>query len=228
MYKRQLNRLLGLPPGAKVQIEAGADLPARVQPPPLATLLRGLEDRRLDLVALRFGYKSQEAALHAAVLGQFPRINVGITQARDTSNVGTTGFGITIDLPIFDRNQGRIAFEKATRQQLFDEYTARVFEARADLADLSEGIRALDALAAHGEAAITDLERLAEAYGAALARGQADAMSAYAAWNNLVQKRIEVAALHQQLAEAQIALGLAAGLYRMEDAVPAPGDEEVR
>ena len=40
-------------------------------------------------------------------------MNLGVTNARDTGDVVTTGFGISIDLPVFDRNQGVIAQETA-------------------------------------------------------------------------------------------------------------------
>src|SRR5439155_4816106 len=91
---------------------------------------------RLDLIALRMGYESQEAKLRGAVLSQFPKIGIGINSARDTTNVITAGLGVTLDVPLFDRAQGKIAIEKATRQQLFDEYVARSFEARSDVAKL--------------------------------------------------------------------------------------------
>lgn len=223
-----MKRILGLPPDATIRIQGGLALPELVDVPPADRLLAGLEGRRLDLVALRHGYASQEQALHAAVLGQFPRINIGLTHARDTSNVGTTGFGISIDLPIFDRNQGRIAIERATRQQLFDEYAARVADARADLAELADAIRALNAMVAQARSALPALDRLARTYETALARGQADALAAHTAWTNWAQKRIEAAGLRQQLAEAEIALELAAGVYRLEDLPGAPRAEEGR
>ena len=34
-----------------------------------------------------------------------------------------------IDIPLFDRSQGIIATESATREKLFDEYVTRVFQA---------------------------------------------------------------------------------------------------
>ena len=41
---------------------------------------------------------------------------IGATGGRDTSDVRTLGPQITFDLPIFDRNQGNIVVEEATRQ----------------------------------------------------------------------------------------------------------------
>ena len=61
------------------------------------------------------GYRGQEVRLRAGILQQFPKINIGFLRAGDNTNVITTGFGVTIDLPLFDRNQGAIAVEDATR-----------------------------------------------------------------------------------------------------------------
>ena len=55
----------------------------------------------------------------------------------------TTGFGVTIDLPLFDRNQGAIAVEDATRTKLFDEYVARLFEARGEIARIVADMNSL-------------------------------------------------------------------------------------
>jgi outer membrane protein TolC len=138
-----LNELLGLPPGRVVNIQADVELPDHLNLPPQSQLLQGLGKRRLDLLALRRGYQSQEEAVRAAILAQFPKIALGFNPASDTSNVHTIGLGVTIDLPIFDRNQGGIAVERATRQQLFDEYVQRLFEAQSAIARAMEDIQAL-------------------------------------------------------------------------------------
>ena len=65
-------------------------------------------------------------------------------RASDNSNIRSVGLGVSIDLPIFDRNQGAIATETATRQKLFDEYTARVFEARSDIVTAAAELRAIN------------------------------------------------------------------------------------
>src|SRR6185436_15653821 len=101
--------------------------------------------RRLDLLALKKGYDSQDAVLRAAILAQFPKATLGFNAARDTSDTRTIGLGATIDIPLFDRNQGVIATETATRQKLFDEYAVRVFEARSDVASAVVNIESLNA-----------------------------------------------------------------------------------
>ncbi len=214
----ELNQLLGIPPATQPELQRGIELPAQLCLPPLDRLLAGLEERRLDLVALRQGYASQEAALHAAVLEQFPKINIGFEGARDTTNVGTLGFGITIDLPILNRNRGRIAVERATRRQLFDEYVNRVFEARIEVAKLLAGIEILNGQIKTALEAEPGLERLVSTYRQAVNLGQADVLSYYNAWNSLTEKRIEVLTLKRQLIQARLALELATGLYRLEEA----------
>ncbi|MGH8165237.1 MAG: TolC family protein, partial [Rhodanobacteraceae bacterium] len=109
-----MKKAIGLPPHATVHLRDGISLPSHVATPSYAELTTGLQDRRLDLLALKKGYESQEEKLRAAVLAQFPKINVGFNRLSDTSNVHTLGPAVTIDLPIFDRAQGTIAVERAT------------------------------------------------------------------------------------------------------------------
>src|SRR5947199_9487647 len=71
-------------------------------------------------------------------------MSAGFVKASDTTNVHTTGFIVAVDVPIFDRNQGVIANERATRQRLGDEDNQGVFEARSDIATAIADIRSLD------------------------------------------------------------------------------------
>src|SRR5881396_736178 len=123
-----LNKILGAEPENNVRLRAGLTLPTHVEPPNERDLLNHVESRRLDLLGLRQGYESQDATVRAAILAQFPRISLAFVKASDTTNVHTSGFNVAIDVPIFDRNQGVIATERATRQRLLDEYHQRLFE----------------------------------------------------------------------------------------------------
>ena len=210
-----LNRALGLPATARLTLGSVDTLPERLDLPPEAALLSGLERRRLDLVALRLGYESQEAAVRAAVLAQFPAVSFGLNGARDTGRVGTVGVGLTIELPLFDRNQAAIASERATRKMLYDEYVARVFETQSDLAQLENAAVSLAGQIAAAKAAEPGLRDLVQTYRAALDRGQADVLSYYTAVSDLARKQIDVLALRQELGETQVALELATGLYRL-------------
>jgi outer membrane protein TolC len=208
-----LARALGLPAERELPVQSGVRLPARLDVPDASSFYGGLEERRLDLIGLHRGYDGQESTLRAAVLAQFPKVSIGVLPASDTSNVHTMGVGATIDLPIFDRNQGNIAIERATRQQLFDEYVDRVFTARSDVAAAVGDIRGLGGEIAAAEEAIPRAERLVESYRRALDAGNADVLSYYGALNDLAQKRIGVLKLKQQLVQAGVALELASGQF---------------
>ncbi len=226
--RAKLLRLLGLPPASPLRLQAGIELPRRLRPPDAGMLLRGLQQRRLDLVALRRGYQSQEEAVHAAVLNQFPRINLGLTHAGDTSDVITTGFTFSIDLPIFDRNQAKIAEARATRQRLFDEYVDRVALARSDVARFLNAAGNLNRQVAAALRARRDLAALEREYRQALQESFIGRATYDDILSQLTQKRLDVINLKEQLMESRIALELASGFYDLDAARshnPRPGGE---
>jgi outer membrane protein TolC len=126
------------------------------------------------------------------------------------------GFGVTVDIPIFDRNQGNIATERATREKLYDEYTARIFQARSDVATARSDIEWLNRQIAVGEKEVPTLQRLVETAKQALEQGNTDVISYYQTRYNLILRRVEVLKLKQQLMEAHIALEIASGRYLPE------------
>jgi len=225
--RQTLNQLLGLPADANITLEPGITLPSEMQVLTFARLVDGLQERRLDLVALRRGYESQEETLRAAILNQFPRVNIGWNEARDTGNVVTTGFALTVDLPIFNHNQGQIAIERATRQQLFDEYTDRVFQTRADIGKLLARIPLINEEIRTAEQTERSGHQLVQTYRKALDEGQADVLSYYTAWNELTQTQMRILQLKQQLVDTRIALELASGLYALPD-MAGTGDTKSR
>src|SRR5881397_980843 len=208
-----LNKILGAEPEANVALRESLSLPTRLTPPAEHDLFDNLESHRLDLLGLRQGMESQDATVRAAVLAQFPKMSVAIVKASDTTNVHTTGFAFAVDLPIFDRNQGVIATERATRQRLRDEYNQRAFEARSDIATAIADIRSLDRQIAAAEEALPLLEKLVGSAQTAVEQRNADVLSYYTARSNLLQKRIQLIKLQEQLLEAHTALEIASGRY---------------
>jgi cobalt-zinc-cadmium efflux system outer membrane protein len=208
-----LNQSLGFLPDADVQIARELVLPSSLDLPPEKELSEGIDERRLDLQGLRMGYEGQQEALCGALRAQFPKITFGVHQARDTTNVQTTGIGVTVDLPIFDQNQGNIAIQSATRQQLFDEYAGRIFDARSAVAQALTDIRSLAEQIAAAEAAVPALELLVKTYELALGQRNIDVLSYYIAQNDLAQKRIDLLKLKQQLMANKVVLEIATGRY---------------
>lgn len=130
--RHALNLLLGLDPEVHVAIYLPAP-PVLPDPQTLRLELKALPRRRPDLLALQAGYRSQEAKVRAAILSQFPSISIGISRARDTSGVYTSGFNIGLNLPFFSANKGAIAIQRATREQLRAQYQARLDQAAVDV-----------------------------------------------------------------------------------------------
>jgi outer membrane protein TolC len=208
-----LNKALGISPDADVKLNPKTSLADEVSVPSAEKILGGLEHRRLDLIALRMGYQSEEETLRAAVLEQFPKINIGFNQQRDNTNVESLGFAVTVDLPVFDRNQGAIATEKATRQKLFDEYVQRVYQARYDVYTAVDDLNAVVRQIKANQEALPSMQKLIDSYSAALNQGNVDVLSYYTAISDLAQKQLEVLKLRQQLTDGFVALELAAGEY---------------
>lgn len=208
-----LNQSLGFPPQEIVPLEQKIEPPSLKSLPSERELTDGIEERRLDLLALKNGYQSQEERLRSAILTQFPKITIGFSRAGDTGKVITTGFGITIDLPLFDRNQGSIAVESATRAKLFDEYIARLFETRGEVARILANMNSLQRQSEAAERSIPTLQNVVESYHKALLQGNADVLSYYNARTELTTKQMELLDLKRQMADLYIALEISTGRY---------------
>ena len=207
-----LNRIMGLSPSRLLPIQ-DISIPQTWLKPDVKRLLKNLEERRLDLAALRLGYKSQEEAVRAAILSQFPRIGIGIIHARDTGNVVTTGPALTLEIPLFNRHQGEIALARATRKKLFDEYISRLYHARAKIVALSKQIHATESRIRELQKSIKTQQALVDLYRKALKTGNAEVLTFY-------QTEIELSSLKQalldqwrDLSELRIGLETASGLY---------------
>ncbi|MBL1320721.1 MAG: TolC family protein [Methylophaga sp.] len=213
--RQRFNRAIGLSPNEVIKLEQNITFTVQKHIPSYKQLITDIDTRRLDLMALKQAYQSQEERLKIAVLQQFPKISIGFDHARDNSNLYTLGFGVSITLPIFDRNQGQIALEHATRQQLFDQYSNRLFQARATISELLVVISSIKQQIESITRTIPDLTQLLKAYHTAIATGQADVLNYYNTWNTLTNKEIEVLSLKLQLKQAEIALEVASGRYQL-------------
>jgi outer membrane protein TolC len=206
-----LNALLGLSPEVEVQLQAAApggsgDEPGDLSDATLDAALSHLAQRRPDLIALQAGYEAQEQKYRAAILSQFPSLSVGFVRARDTSNIYTSGFQVNLSLPIFNRNQGNVAIEKATRQRLRDEYQSRLNQAYADVAHLRADNTILTRQLHQTEAALPDVDVAAQHAAAAYAEHNLTLGAYTDAQSASLTKRIDVATLRESLAEQRVGL----------------------
>lgn len=207
----ELNYLLGLPPGTKLQI---ASSPPFDVPQDAGRLFTIAQARRADLRALREGYAAQEAALHKAVLDQFPTLDLTINAARDTGKNVTLGPAIGFTLPLWNRNRGGIAIEKATRAALKLEYEARLFQTRADIAAALSALGIAHAQYAAQQASLSGAIRFAAASRWAATRGDLSEATAQAAEQVARDRSMQSGQAAQDIAEQTIALELLTGVPR--------------
>ncbi|WP_067737631.1 TolC family protein [Novosphingobium naphthalenivorans] len=206
-----LSALLGLPPGSVPQL---APVPLPVTPLPADALFAIARENRTDLKALQAGYAAQEAAVHKAVLDQFPTLNLTVNTNRDSA--GNTLFGPAIDftLPLWNRNRGGIAVERATRAALKAEYEARLFQTRADIDAAEQGIALAFRQRADAESGLKRLRAYAEAARSAAERGDLSRETAVAAQQSLRDRLTLIAQSEQAIREQMIALELLTGTPR--------------
>jgi len=190
-----------------MRLDTEASLPLAPLPalPPLdlkqtQATVATMGEHRPDLAALRFGYAAQEARLRGAILSQFAPLSLGVDATRDSSKVLNIGPSASLDLPVFDRQQGKIAVADATRQQLHDEYTARIDAATAEARALIAALAVNEREVSRG---LTDTAPL-DAADRAFARGDIDATT----YNDL-----SVATL------GQVANEITRDLYRREQRI---------
>ncbi len=207
----ELNKLLGLLPGAELRL---ADIPLPTQPPSTDTLFNLAREDRTDLKALQAGYQAQEAAVHKAVLEQFPSLNLTINTNRDSAGNLMVGPAVDFTLPLWNRNRGGIAVERATRAALKAEYEARLFQTRAEIAAAEAGIAVAYRQLADAQTGLSQLRHYAEASQRASQRGDLSLETAQNAEQALRDREIAIAQSQEAIREQSIALELLTGTPR--------------
>jgi outer membrane protein TolC len=131
--RRELNRLLGLPPGYPLRLSDSGkpftvtDVGDLTDDALGARLVRG----RMDLRAMEKAYAMAEGELHLAVLRRFPTLRLGPSYGREPGGDGFLGLALALELPLFDRNQGEIAEKRSARERARAAYVAALHRLRA-------------------------------------------------------------------------------------------------
>lgn len=210
--RHQLNALLGLTPDAKLVLVASDDMP-RIDPAAIRRQLSTLADRRPDLIALQYAYRSEDAKVREAILSQFPNLSVGVNSTGLGATGNTLSFGpqLTIDLPIFNRNQGGIAIERATREQLNREFNARISAAAGAIGALLSEQALLSRQIADLEPRLKEARTIAAKTETAFKRGTFDERSYVDIEVALLAREQEKVGLQQALLEGQAGLAMLVG-----------------
>lgn len=208
--RQELNRELGFPPDRVVPVAPAAPPPA-VAPVDAGSLFERARAQRLDLIALRAGYAAQEKRVYTEVLRQYPAFTLGVNRARDTSDVRTIGFSVGLTLPLFDRNRGAIAVARATREQMYREYVARLHKVRADIATLAADLDRVGRERAVLARELPDLKKAEERMRGGVAGGDVTLLAYESVRAAFLDKRLALLGLDQAAAEQRVALQLAVG-----------------
>ncbi|RMD70665.1 MAG: TolC family protein, partial [Gammaproteobacteria bacterium] len=203
--RHELLALLGLSPAMRLPL-------VKIPPlPPWPSFQASLVRHRPDLLALKAGYESQESRLRSAVLARFPGLTFGLDRARDTDGVHTLGFSLTLRFPLWNRNRGEIAVQKATRERLRAEYQARLNQAVGDIRRLQEAQALLRKQHTRLKEQLSALEPIVAKAREAFASGNLDALRYVSLEENLLNRREDMIGLEQASWEVYIASQTLAG-----------------
>jgi len=121
-----------------------------------------------------------------------------------------------MDLPIFDRNQGNVSIEKATRDQLRAEFEARVSAAHSEVLAALAAQRLISRQLEEERAELPVLEGFARQAEAAMNAGNIDERAFVDLVSANYTKQTAVLALEQQLLEQEVAIAtlIGAGMPR--------------
>ena len=183
------------------------------------TALAAVAQSRPDLRALQAGYQSQEENLRQAVLQQFPSLSLGLTRLTDTpgdtstqgNTVHAVSIGATLSLPLFDRNQGNIAIQRATRAQLQSEYQARLDQTASDAWRIWAEMQELNTAIREIEASLPQLRTSAANAERAYMAGDLPALTAVTLQSAVLTREAELSDLKQSLWSDAIALSSVLG-----------------
>jgi len=207
----ELNRALGL--DAERTLVLTTALSSSSTAPDRERLLAELPRRRLDLIALAQALRSRDQALRAAVIEQFPAVEIGFHVARELDHLSFAGAVVSVELPLFDRNQGAVARASAQRADVEAEYGLRLLEARADVVRSAQELAIVAQQLAAAHVAAEASGRLASQAQAVAQGGALGLLLVSTVQQKAYESRLLELEIAQTLAELQVALALASGSY---------------
>ena len=209
--RHALAALLGLRPDANLELVDQINLPP-LNPPAIRNELTTLPRRRPDLAALRWGYQVSDEQLRGALLSQYPNISFGPSGGSDNTNVRGLGPQLSFELPVFDRGQGRVASARASRQQLHDEYAARLAGVDGEVRARLDEIAQLSTQLAAARAQLPPVLAAARAADATDTAGLIDPQARLDLQVARYAREAELVVLQQSLLEQQVAIETLDGL----------------
>ncbi len=212
LTRHELNALLGLEPSVKLHLIGSPQIQS-LSRAKFEGAVSALPHRRIDLLALQAGYQSQEENLRRAVLAQFPSMSAGVDLERDpVEGVNAVGPEVSLTLPLFNRNRGQIAIQRATRDLLRQQYQAQLDAAASQADQVWKTIAIMSAQLKDLDAQLPLLKSAATAAGQNLRQNNLNAGMYVATQSNLLTKQTEEIRLRAALENAQSALSTLLGM----------------
>ncbi len=207
-----LNALLGLDPSVHLHLIGPISVPVLTDAE-YRSAIAALPHHRADLLALQAGYQSQEETLRRAILAQFPALSAGVELERDpVEGVNAGGPEVSLSLPLFNRNRGQIAIERATRAVLRQTYLARLDSAQSQTDLVWQASKILAAQLKELDTQLPELAQTATAAQQSLHQYNLNAPLYVTLESNLLGKQAEEIRLRASLETARSALRTLLGL----------------
>ncbi|MEI6861651.1 MAG: TolC family protein [Verrucomicrobiota bacterium] len=202
---------LGLPAARLARLPT-PELRAPVSPTELAAARRLSLQSRADVLAALARYAAADSALALEIAKQHPDIHLGPGYQWDQGQSKWT-LGLTLELPLFNRNEGAIAEAVARRREAAAEFTAAQAQVLAEIDEAAAALTAASGQTVNLRRVQAELENQRTGVESRLKAGVASQL-------DLETARLETTASEQALAEAANQTALAAG--QLEDALQIP------
>lgn len=213
--RARLAAAVGVPGTALERVEISYDVFDRLPPVsdlPSAALRREALLARPDVLAALADYEAAQSALQLEVAKQYPDISLGPGYTWDAGQVKWS-LGLSLVLPLLNRNEGPIAEAKARREEAAATFLAVQAKAIAEVDEALAGYGHAVQMFDTADALLRDQQKTERAVAAAFQAGEADRLS----W---MSARYETTAAQlarvNALSQAQQSLG------RLEDALRRP------
>ena len=129
-------------------ITGDLDAPAVMEPMPLEEAFLMAQQNRPDLRALRMQVAKSKADVHAENRNAYPEVTAFAGAGREYSKLAgedkdynNWGIGLTVTVPLFDRNQGNRAKARSALAQSNHQYRAGIVDLRAEIIEADRTLR---------------------------------------------------------------------------------------
>jgi len=209
----RLAEAIGVPSSALDSMELGfGDLVSLHSSPPADAMRRQAVTHRADILSALMEYEAAQSALQLEIAKQYPDLDIGAGYQLDQTDSKWT-IGVTLILPVFNRNAGPIAEAEAARTEAAARFLALQARVLAEVDSAAASYRSATEAVNATEDMLQGLEQREAVARAAYSVGATSKLE-------LLSSEVEIASGRIARFEALVAAQRAAG--DLEDAVQRP------